>query len=174
MHGGKLKLNLACGPDIKKGYWNVDMIQLPGVDEVVDLNKKWPWKNNSIKEIFINCSLEHFENLNNFMMEAYRVLKNGGLLHIIVPHYSSGIAFHPDHRLYFNFAYFKFFLIPEERVGIYAFDSPYGFSGFKIIEDKIHYKSIISWIPIEKIKRQIIMMVGDLCTTIETKLECVK
>jgi SAM-dependent methyltransferase len=168
------RLNLCCGPDIRKDYWNVDIVKNKGVDEIADLNKDFPWDDNTIDEIFINCSLEHLENVDHFMRESHRVLKKGGILHIIVPHYNTGIAPHPDHRLYFNFAWFKFFLIPKERKGIYEFDSPFGFSGYKIISDVIHYKSWISWIPSERIKRQLIMMIGDLCSTIETKLECVK
>ena len=41
-------------------------------------------------------------------------------------------------------------------------------------KNKIHYKPLIRWIPIPSIKRQLIMMIGDLCSTISTELECVK
>lgn len=174
MHGGKLKLNLCCSTNIMEGYWNVDIVKFPGVDEVVDLNKKFPWKTSSIEEIYINCALEHLDNVDYFMKESHRVLKNGGILHIITPFYNCGLNPHPFHKNEFNFGWFKFYLIKEEQKGIYEHDSLDGFEGYKIIEDNVHYKPIISWIPSKKIKRQLSMMIGDICTILETKLECVK
>jgi SAM-dependent methyltransferase len=157
-----------------KGYWNVDIVKNKGVDEAVDLNKDFPWEDNSIDEIYINCALEHLASVDHFMKESHRVLKNKGVLHIIVPHYSSGIAPHPYHINDFNFGWFKFYLIKSWQKGIYEHDSLDEFQGYKIISDVIHYKPIISWIPFENVKRQLIMMVGDLCSTIETRLEVVK
>lgn len=169
-----MKINACCGPDIKKGYWNVDIKQHPGVNEVADFDKDFPWKDSSIDEIYIHCSLEHLKDVNHFMLESHRVLRNGGILHIVVPWFNSGISPHPFHRNQFSFAWFKFWLIESERKGIYEFDSLDAFEGYKIVSDKIHYYPLISWIPSERLKRKLCLTFGDLCSTIETKLEAIK
>ena len=171
---GRTKLHLACGNNPIYGWINVDIEDKPGVDRIVDLNKRWCWAESTIDEIYINCSLEHLDNVYSFMSEAYRVLKNGGILRVIVPHYNAGIANHVDHRHFFNFDWFKFFLVEEDRKGIYAFDTPSERSYFKLIKSKITYSWLIRWIPIEKVKRKLAMMIGDIASTIDTIFEVKK
>jgi hypothetical protein len=33
-----VKLNLGCGPDIREGYINIDVRELPGVDVCMDIS----------------------------------------------------------------------------------------------------------------------------------------
>ena len=48
----KIFLNLGAGSDVKAGYINHDIVFLPGIDVVHNLNEyPWPWDNNSIDEI---------------------------------------------------------------------------------------------------------------------------
>lgn len=56
----KTKLNLACGRDIRKGYINLDIAKLDGVDIVYDINKiPLPFGNEQFKEILAYAILEH-------------------------------------------------------------------------------------------------------------------
>lgn len=73
----ELKLDLGAGINKREGFLGVDIIKLPGVDLVVDLTKKWPWKDNSVDEIHMSHTLEHFtqEERIHVMNEMYRVLK---------------------------------------------------------------------------------------------------
>ena len=168
------KINACAGGNPLPGYFNVDIKEGPGIDGVYDLGGKFPWTDSIVDEIYINCALEHLPNVTTFMCESWRVLKNGGKLKIIVPWFNSGISPHPFHRNQFSFAWFKYWLVNSERKGIYEFDTLDAFEGFKIVKDKINYYPIISWIPCEKIKRKLCLMIGDLCSTISTELECVK
>ena len=91
-----MKLNLACGKDIKDGYTNVDFIKFDGVDLVRDLRGYWTdWKDNSIDEIFCSHFVEHLEARErvHFVNEAYRVLKVGGKCELKFPHWSSAMAY---------------------------------------------------------------------------------
>lgn len=96
-----MKLDIGCGKNKKEGFFGVDIVKFPGVDKVVDLRKRWPWKKNSIEEI--NCShfLEHFDAMERAHMvnEAYRVLKPGGTMTVVVPYGLSERAYgDPTHK----------------------------------------------------------------------------
>ena len=90
-----MKLNLACGKDIKNGYINVDFINFPGVQHIQDLRESWFWMDNSIDEIFCSHFVEHLEARErvHFVNEAYRVLKTGGKCELKFPHWSSAMAY---------------------------------------------------------------------------------
>lgn len=72
-----LKLDLGCGINKIAGFIGVDTLKLPGVDIVADLTKKWQWKDNSVDEIHMSHTLEHFTQQERIhvMNEMYRVLK---------------------------------------------------------------------------------------------------
>jgi hypothetical protein len=86
-----MKLNMGCGNKRLDGFINVDKFKTEFVDEIVDLEIiPWPWDDNSCDEMrFIHC-LEHLGQSTNLFLsiinEIYRVLKDGALLTIHVPH----------------------------------------------------------------------------------------
>ncbi len=55
--------------------------------KLVDINRKLPLKNNSVKYIYCSHVLEHFEKYEtqNILKECFRVLKNGGVMRIVLP-----------------------------------------------------------------------------------------
>ena len=86
-----MKLNLGCGYNIKEGYLNVDVDRHEGVDYLWDLeNFPYPWKDDSVDEIFMSHVLEHLgettDQYYRIWKEMYRVCRNGAEVHIIVPH----------------------------------------------------------------------------------------
>lgn len=106
-----LRLDLGCGINKIDGFIGVDSLKLPGVDQVVDLTKPWPWKDNSVDEVYMSHTLEHFtqEERVHVMNEMYRVLKPvsydsagkaiTGLATIITPAVFSGRAYgDPTHK----------------------------------------------------------------------------
>ena len=106
----KSKLLLGCGKLQKEGYHNVDCVNLPGVDEVVDLNKPFPWKDNSFDRIEISHVLEHLDDVPKVIEEIWRVGKNKATVMIEVPFYNCSTAYgDPTHKHFFNFASMNYF-----------------------------------------------------------------
>ena len=91
-----LKLDLGAGPHPKEGFQGVDIMEFPGVDNIIaDLRKKWPWKDNSVEEAHCSHFIEHLlpaERI-HFVNELYRVLIPGGKCQVITPHWASTRAY---------------------------------------------------------------------------------
>ncbi len=111
------KLNLGCGTDIKKGYLNLDINPGPGVDKVHDVNTfPYPFKSNEFDEVVAYSILEHVQDLMRTMAELHRILKPGGKLDVIVPHYNGPLAWgNPTHLRAFSYDTFKFFVKGHAR-----------------------------------------------------------
>lgn len=97
------RLNLGCGYRKLEGYVNVDKFAYCKPDQVVDLEFPiWPWPDESVTEIQAVHVLEHLgqtpDGFISIMKEMYRVLVDGGLVTIIVPHpRSDGFVGDPTH-----------------------------------------------------------------------------
>jgi predicted SAM-dependent methyltransferase len=81
------KLNLGCGPNLKPGWINIDLLD-SGADLQLDLREQWPFADASISHIYSEHVFEHFEvreEVSHFLSEAYRVLRPGGLFEVGVP-----------------------------------------------------------------------------------------
>lgn len=82
----KLKLNLGCGSDYKKGWTNVDNYAEYKTDKQLDLDVlPYPWKTNTVDYIYMDNVLEHLEEPVKVLRECARILKPGGTLEVIVP-----------------------------------------------------------------------------------------
>lgn len=111
------KLNLGCGNRTVDGWINVDyalgarLAKLPFFNwinrklhlldlawdkniVVHDLRKRFPWKDNSVDVIYSSHTLEHFSKKEGlfFLTECRRVLKENGVLRIIVPDFRILVA----------------------------------------------------------------------------------
>ena len=107
-----LKLDLGCGLSKHKpeGFIGVDIQKFPGVDQVCDLRKKWPWKDGSVEKVLCSHFVEHLTNPEriHFWNELYRVLMpvkflNGqpiqGKATIVTPNWSHASAYGvPTHQ----------------------------------------------------------------------------
>ena len=99
-----MKLNVGSGLRRYEGFLNCDLSVDVKADYVFDAERaRWPFEDNSVEEIKTENLLEHFHSLDNFMNEAWRVLKSGGKLVVLVPHYRHFYAYYdPDHIRYFT------------------------------------------------------------------------
>ncbi len=104
-----MKLEFGCGDNKHEGYIGCDISKIKGVDVILDLNKKIPFKNNSVDEIRIEHTLEHLEDPIKVITEIYRILKPGGKLIIKVPFAGHSRSFQFDHKHYFKARDFYYF-----------------------------------------------------------------
>jgi hypothetical protein len=106
-----MKLHLGCGNKKLKDYINCDISPEVNPDKIVNLEKKLPFKENSIEEIIAEHVLEHIQNFVPLMHELWRISKNKTKIKIKVPFYSSWGQFNdPTHVRFFTpftFNYFK-------------------------------------------------------------------
>lgn len=79
-----IKLNLGCGPQLMKGFVNVDSSEEEKPDVVADV-VKLPYEDDSVDEIFASHILEHIDWRVPALEEWHRVLKPGGLITVCVP-----------------------------------------------------------------------------------------
>ncbi len=112
------KLNLGCGCTPLVDWINLDRIKLPGVDVVYNIeNLPLPFGDEEIDEILCNNIIEHIEYI-PVLADLYRILKQGGILTIKVPHFTSRDNYvDPTHIKRFSIRTFDFF-VKESNYGI--------------------------------------------------------
>lgn len=138
----KVILELGCGTDKRiKDSISFDLVDLPGVDVVCDLNFGFPFLNdNSVDEIHSEHFLEHVDDLGALIKEIYRVLKPGGRKYITVPHFSNPY-FYSDytHRNFFGLYSMSYFSKQDYfRRKVPGF---YNDINFKIVKVNCRFKS---------------------------------
>lgn len=117
-----IRLDLGSGPRPREGFQGVDVAKLEGI-VTFDLIRgdRWPWKDGEVDELSSSHFIEHIpaDNLSImrsrsgtalvervqqdrllwFFDEAFRVIKPGGLFHLVWPALKSSDAFRdPTHR----------------------------------------------------------------------------
>lgn len=109
-----MRLNLGAGSRPMAGAVNVDRIQLPGIDEVWDLDRTpWPWSTSSIEAIHARDVFEHVNDAVAFMTECHRVLIEGCTLWIRTPNIalSTSDAFtDPTHKRFPTWQTFDYWI----------------------------------------------------------------
>jgi GNT-I family len=95
-----LKLNLGAGSVLEPGWANHDIVALPGIDWVFDLDTfPWPLEDGCASHIRAYDVFEHIWHPLPFMRECWRVLEDGGILDMQTVHHESP-NYHrdPDHK----------------------------------------------------------------------------
>jgi len=79
------KLNIGCGNRIKRGYDNLDVLNIPNIKYPLTDARELPVKDNTYDEIFSQWVLEHFaENeIVSLLQEWKRVLRPNGKMEVI-------------------------------------------------------------------------------------------
>jgi SAM-dependent methyltransferase len=118
--GDLLRLNLGCGLSCAPGMVNVDIVPLPGVDVVADLDEPWPWEDATASEIVASHLFEHVGKPLLFMAEAWRVLAEDGILDVRVPYYKHVFAFtDPTHKRFCTEITFDYW-VPDGPANLHA------------------------------------------------------
>ena len=82
-----LKLHLACGRNIKRGWVNIDLFARRA-DLRIDLREPFPFDDGSVSVIYSEHFFEHLEypgEVGHLLKESLRVLQPGGLFSVAVP-----------------------------------------------------------------------------------------
>lgn len=136
-----MKLNLGCSDNIIEDFINVDIAMSEGVDLIADLSKSWPWVDNSIAYIFAADIIEHLPDKIFTMNEAWRVLANEAILHIIVPTTNGMGAWQdPTHVSYWNINSFKYYQAGspyrERFAKAYGIKARFNIIQYRLFEDE--------------------------------------
>lgn len=84
---GIKRIQVGCGPkNIFSDWWNVDIRQFAGIDEVMDVTQSWPWKD-TLDYVYGEHFLEHLtiSQAIDFLVEAGNALHVGGKIRLSTP-----------------------------------------------------------------------------------------
>jgi SAM-dependent methyltransferase len=87
------KLLLGGGTLTKPGFTNIDILDLPGVDIVHDIQTGIPFDDNSVDMVLADNSFMYFHDVQFVMEEIWRVCKPNAMVVIKVPYYMSESGF---------------------------------------------------------------------------------
>ena len=114
-------LDLGCGNNKHPGSIGVDNNPATDADVICNLDRPpYPFRDSSFNEIRATHLVEHVENVIKLVEEVHRLLRPGGVLYIITPHYTDSSSFcDPTHRWHLNSYSFYYFTEPR-RFGFYS------------------------------------------------------
>jgi predicted SAM-dependent methyltransferase len=84
--GGEItRVNVGCGKDIRDGWWNIDYVRFPGVQEIRDVTR--PWRHRNLQYVFAEHFLEHLTLHQGieFLRRAGNALASGGVIRVSTP-----------------------------------------------------------------------------------------
>lgn len=91
-----IRLDIGCGKNKQVGFTGVDQFPMDGVDIVCDVRYgPLPYKDGTVDEVHCSHFIEHLTALERvrFMNELYRVLRVGGKVTLVAPHWCSNRAY---------------------------------------------------------------------------------
>jgi len=116
--GETVVLELGCGGKKRPGAIGVDKVDLPGVDIVADVEDGLAFlPDSSVDRVYAISVFEHIRNFEKLMSEIVRVLKPGGKVSVIVPHFSTPYYYSdPTHVRFFGLYSFYYFVEAEHQL----------------------------------------------------------
>lgn len=113
-------LDVGCGDAKVNGAIGMDIAPLEGVDIVHNLTSyPWPFEDETFDEIYMLNIIEHLPNTIQVMEEIYRILKKGGLVHIVTVYWNHRHSISdPQHCTFYNEVTWEFFT--GQRKGYYT------------------------------------------------------
>lgn len=113
----KKVLDVGCGTNKTPGAIGLDYNPRTAADVIHDLGIfPYPFADDEFDEIVSNHVIEHVPDVMNFIAELYRIIKPGGRIRLLTPHYTNpDWASDPTHRNHFNSYTFNVFM-PERQL----------------------------------------------------------
>ena len=117
--GRLLRLDIGSGPRPRTGFYGLDRQEAPGVDIVADLNQPLALlPDNCVEHVFSSHALEHVQNLMPLVGEIHRIVRPGGLVEIIAPHFSNPYYYSdPTHVRFFGLYTMSYFVDADKQPG---------------------------------------------------------
>jgi SAM-dependent methyltransferase len=115
--GKPLRIDLGSGPRPREGFYALDHLELDGIDIVADLNRPLELlPDNCAEHVFSSHALEHVENLMPLLGEIHRITRPGGLVEVVVPHFSNPYYYSdPTHVRFFGLYTMNYFVDTEKQ-----------------------------------------------------------
>ena len=104
-------LNVGSGRRYDPEAVNLDLTKDTNPDVVHNLEVfPWPFPEDRFQSVQMRDVIEHLSDTLKTIEELHRICTPGGIIHIVVPHYSSNGAFtDPTHRSFFSALTFDYF-----------------------------------------------------------------
>lgn len=156
------KLNFGSGTNVKKGWYNVDIMESSGIDKSFDFDVfPYPLENNKFDSILVIQVLEHCHYPSRVLEELWRISKNNAVIKIDVPYVNSKSAnSNLEHCSYFD--RWSFLYMPEKIRG-----------KFITIKNDTEPQRFLRWIPI-KILNLLSVFFNNILVGLNVELKCVK
>jgi SAM-dependent methyltransferase len=115
-------LHLGPGREASLGV-SVDISRDVRPNVVADLNRPpYPFKDNSFDAAYAFSVVEHLDNFFGVFTDLHRVLKPGGFVALLTPHFSNAASFiDPSHRLHLSVRSFDYFIEGTDLFASYGF-----------------------------------------------------
>jgi len=126
-------INLGSGGKAAPDEYGVDIIAQPGVSVVCNLEgAALPFQSGTLDRVRSQHCLEHLGDLVGVMEEVHRVLKPGGCLDVVVPHFGAiGYWRDPTHKRPFAYGTFDYFVRGRKPVAYTPVEFEYVSQGLR-------------------------------------------
>lgn len=132
-------LDVGCGRNKRPGAIGVDRNPRSRADVLCDLDRfPYPFRDDSFDELHAVHVVEHVADVVKAVEEFHRLVRAGGLIRIVTPHYTDFSSFcDPTHRWHLNSFSFRYF--GEDHAG-YDYYSP-----VRLRENKVRLRLLALW-----------------------------
>lgn len=132
-------LDVGCGLNKRPGAVGIDRNPRTAADVLCDLDHfPWPFRDSAFDELYAVHVIEHVSDVVRTVEEFHRLVRPGGRIHIVTPHYTDFSSFcDPTHRWHLNSFSFRYFGAGHGGFGYY--------SEARLREKKVRLRLLALW-----------------------------
>jgi SAM-dependent methyltransferase len=138
-HSSVRVLDVGCGINKAQGAIGIDRNPASAADVLCDLDRlPYPFADGCFDRLEATHVIEHVSDVIGTMQEFHRLVKPGGRVRVVTPHYTDFSSFcDPTHRWHLNSFSFRFFGPDHGGFGYY--------SAVKFREISVHVRLLAFW-----------------------------